>query len=285
MSLNSFLLLLFVIILSSCSAKEEQKSIIKEQDVNLQMIESYQKGKEALEKGDALFAAKMFNEAELLYPQSEWAARSSLMAAYAYYSQDYYVDAVYELERYLKVYPKSPNQDYVHFLLAMCYYEKIVDEKKDIEPLIKAREKFEFIIKNYPDSDFAGDAKFKINLVMDILASKEMYIGKHYLKKQKWIPAINRFKTVVENYETTSHAEEALFRLVEVNYKIGLLDESKKYASILGYNYLSSEWYKRSYKILNPEYIEKIQMIKKEKKRSKGFLIKKVKKLFEFNGQ
>ena len=159
--------------------------------------------------------------------------------------------------------------------------KQIVDEKKDIEPLIKAREKFEFIIKNYPESDFAGDAKFKINLVMDILASKEMYIGKHYLKKQKWIPAINRFKTVVENYETTSHTEEALFRLVEVNYKIGLLDESKKYASILGYNYLSSEWYEKSYKILNPKYIEKVEMIKKEEKRSKDFLIKKVKKLFE----
>ena len=277
--LSAVLFLLFA--LQACSKNEKEISLIKEIDQEQEMISTYKEAFEALQKGDTYYAATKFLESELLFPQSNWAPKSALMAAYSYYLQDYYSEAIFNLERYLNTYPNDTRASYGHFLLAMCYYEKIVDEKKDIEPLIKAREKFEFIIKNYPDSDFAGDAKFKINLVMDILASKEMYIGKHYLKKQKWIPAINRFKTVVENYQLTSHAEEALFRLVEVNYKIGLLDESKKYASILGYNYLSSEWYEKSYKILNPKYIEKVEMIKKEEKRSKDFLIKKVKKLFE----
>ena len=223
----------------------------------------------------------MFMEAELLYPQSDWAPKSALMAGYAYYSQQYYSDAIFELDRYLKVYPTNPNQDYAHYLLALCYYETIVDEKKDLEPLRKAKQQFEFIIKEYPDSDFALDSKFKIDLVLDILAAKELYIGKHYLKEQKWIAAINRFKYVVENYETTAHVEEALFRLVEINYKLGLMEESNRYASVLGYNYQSSKWYNESYRILNPNYVSKIEKIEKEKKRSKNFLIRKFKSLFD----
>ena len=154
-------------------------------------------------------------------------------------------------------------------------------KKKDLEPLNKAKEKFEFVIREYPESDFAMDSKFKIDLVLDILAAKELYIGKHYLKDQKWIAAINRFKYVVENYETTAHVEEALYRLVEVNYKLGLLDESKRYASVLGYNYKSSKWYEESYRILNPKYVSKIERIEKENKRSKNFLIRKFKALFD----
>tara|TARA_A100001011_G_C14320203_1_gene850177 strand:+ start:2392 stop:3237 length:846 start_codon:yes stop_codon:yes gene_type:complete len=281
MSLKRFLLILFIIILSSCSGKDDKVSIISEKDVELQMIEAYEKGKKALDEGDVLYAAQMFMEAELLFPQSEWAPKSSLMAAYSYYSQQYYSDAIFELDRFLKVYPTSPSQDYAHYLLALCYYETIVDEKKDLEPLNKAKEKFEFVIREYPESDFAMDSKFKIDLVLDILAAKELYIGKHYLKDQKWIAAINRFKYVVENYETTAHVEEALYRLVEVNYKLGLLDESKRYASVLGYNYKSSKWYEESYRILNPKYVSKIERIEKENKRSKNFLIRKFKALFD----
>ena len=280
MSLKRLLLILCIFILSSCG-KEDQVNIISEQDVELQMIEAYEKGKKALDEGDILYAAKMFMEAELLFPQSDWAPRSSLMAAYAYYSQQYYSDAIFELDRYLKVYPTSPNQDYAHYILALCYYETIVDEKKDLEPLNKAKQKFKFIIKEYPDSDFALDSKFKIDLVLDILAAKEIYIGKHYLKDEKWIAAINRFKYVVENYETTAHVEEALYRLVEINYKLGLLEESNRYASVLGYNYQSSKWYEESYRILNPNYVSKIQKVEKEKKRNKNFLIKKFKSLFD----
>ena len=128
--------------------------------------------------------------------------------------QDYYFDAEYELKRFIKVYPNYKNISYAHYLLGMVYYEKIVDEKKDLEPLILAEKKFKFILKNYPDTDFALDATYKLNLIQDYLASKEMYIGIHYMKKKKWIAAINRFKNVVNNYEETSFIDEALHRLL-----------------------------------------------------------------------
>ena len=271
------LLLILSILLISCS-KEERISVIEEENIEAQMIEAFKEGYKELNKGDVLFAAKKFNEAELLYPQSVWAPKSALMAAYAYYSQSYYGDAIFELERYLKTYPKHKDIDYAHFILAMCYYETIVDVKRDLEPLLKAKKEFEFILNNYPSTDYAMDAKFKIDLINDILAGKEMYIGKHYLKKGKWIPAINRFKKVVEDYNTTVYVEEALHRLVEVYYKIGLTQESEKYAKVLGYNYQSSEWYKESYKVFNKEYKIKKKIVKKKSKKS--LIWRKFKSLF-----
>ena len=225
--------------------------------------------------GDALYSAKKFNEAELIFPQSEWAPVAALMSAYVYYSDDYYSDAIYELERYLKVYPVHKDKDYAHFLLAMCYYENIVDEKRDLNPLLKSKKEFEFIIKEYPTTDFAADAKFKIDLINDRLAGKEMYIGRHYLKSQKWIPAINRFKNVLENYQTTVYVEEAIHRLVETYYIIGLESESKKYANLLGYNYQSSDWYKASYKVFNKDYNFSQKKFLKNKKKDKRSLFKK----------
>ena len=261
--LNNIILSLIILILISCS-KDEKVSIVKEKNIQTQMIEAFKEGYKELESGDVLFAAKKFNEAELLYPQSEWAPRAALMAAYAYYSQDYYFDAEYELKRFLKVYPYEKNVPYAHYLLGMVYYEKIVDEKKDLGPLVMAEEKFKFIEKNYPNTDFALDSSYKLNLIQDYLASKEMYIGVYYIKKKKWIAAINRFKTVVEKYDETSFIDEALHRLVELYYKLGLIEESQKYASLLGYNYQSSEWYSKSYKIFNENYKSKLE-IKKEK--------------------
>ena len=272
------LLLILSILLISCS-KEERISVIEEENIEAQMIEAFKEGYKELNKGDVFFAAKKFNEAELLYPQSVWAPKSALMAAYAYYSQSYYGDAIFELERYLKTYPKHKDINYAHFILAMCYYETIVDVKRDLEPLLKAKKEFEFILNNYPSTDYAMDAKFKIDLINDILAGKEMYIGKHYLKKGKWIPAINRFKKVVEDYNTTVYVEEALHRLVEVYYKIGLTQESEKYAKVLGYNYQSSEWYKESYKVFNKEYVIKKKIVKK--KRKKSLIFRKFKSLFK----
>ena len=216
------------------------------------MIAAYTEGLDTLNKGDTFFAATKFLEAELLLPQSEWASKSALMASYAYYLQEYYSKSIFHLNRYLKTYPNNKNTVYANYLLAMCYYEAIEDEKKDLEPLIKAKKKFKFILTNYPDTDFALDSKFKIVLINDILASKEMYLGRHYVKKKKWIPAINRFKMVLKDYDTTIFAEEAIHRLVEIHYHIGLIDEAKKYASLLGYNYLSGEWYDKSYKLFNP---------------------------------
>ena len=261
--INNLFRLIIILLLISCS-KQEKVSIVKEKNIETQMIEAFKEGYEELENGDVLFAAKKFNEAELLYPQSDWAPRAALMAAYSYYSQDYYYDAEYELKRFLKIYPNQPNISYAHYLLGMVYYEKIVDEKKDLGPLLMAEKKFKFVEKNYPNSDFALDASYKLDLIQDYLASKEMYIGIHYIKKKKWIAAINRFKNVVNNYQETAFIDEALHRLVELHYKIGLIDESQKYASLLGYNYKSSEWYTKSYKIFNENYKSNIE-IKKEK--------------------
>ena len=261
--------------LTNCSKKEKVSTIVEE-DVEQQMIRAFREGYEEFKAGDSLFAAQKFNEAELLFPQSIWAPKAALMAAYVYYAQDYYFDAEFELKRFIKTYPKNPDLNYAHFLLAMCYYEKIVDEKKDLGPLLKAQNKFNFIIKEYPNSDYALDAKFKLDLIQDYLASKEMYIASHYRKKKKWIASINRYKTVVEQYDKTIYVEEALHRLVELYYTIGLENESQKYASLLGYNYQSSKWYEKSYKLFNKKYKSQME-IKKEKKS----MLKKFKKLFD----
>ena len=270
-----FFLITFVIF-TSCSSDNKKVSIIKESDLELQMIDAYKEGYEELEKGDVIYAAKKFNEAELLYPQSKWASKAVLLSAYAYYSQNYYDRSIQELERFIKKYPNHKNMDYAYFLLAMCYYENIIDEKKDLEPLLISKTRFEFIINNYPDTDFAQDAKYKINLINDVLASKEIYLGKYYLKKQKWAAAINRFKNILELYETTIYVEEALHRLVETYYKIGLIEEAEKYASVLGYNYQSSDWYEQTYKVFNRQYQTSYE-IKKEK----SSVFAKFKKLFE----
>ena len=269
-----------IFLLYSCSDKEKKITVIEEDNLELQMIESFEKGYEALDEGDILFAAKKFNEAELLFPQSSWAPRAALLAAYAYYSQDYYGDAIYELQRFIKTYPNHKNISYAHYLLAMCYYETTVGEKKDLAPLLNAQQKFEFIISEYPNTDFALDSSFKIGLILDQLAAKEMYIGRHYIKKKNWIPAINRFKTVIEKYDTTIFTEEALYRLVEIYYKVGLLEESKKYAKLLGYNYQSSKWYENSYSLFDKNYKKKSKKVAQVKKRDKRFLIKKFKSLF-----
>jgi len=269
-----FIFFLVSFFLTNCT-KKEKTSVIVEEDVELQMIRAFREGYEEFEAGDALYAAQKFNEAELLFPQSPWAPKAALMAAYVYYAQDYYYDAESELERFIKTYPKNENLNYAHFLLGMCYYEKIVDEKKDLGPLLKAQEKFIFIVKEYPESDYALDAEYKLDLIQDYLASKEMYIALHYLKKKKWIASINRYKTVVDQYDKTIYVQEALHRLVELYYTIGLETESQKYASVLGYNYQSSQWYEKSYKIFNTDYKTKLE-IKKEKES----MLKKFKKLF-----
>tara|TARA_B110000027_G_C16087547_1_gene286734 strand:+ start:155 stop:1000 length:846 start_codon:yes stop_codon:yes gene_type:complete len=271
-----FILFLFIY---SCADKNKTSEII-ENDMELQMANAYKAGFIELEAGDVLLAAKKFNEAELLFPQSPWAAKSALMAAYAYYTQDYYSDAIYELERFIKTYPKHPDIPYAHFLLGMCFYEQIVDETKDLESILLAKKQFEFLINDYPSTDFALDSKFKIDLINEVLASKEMFIGKYYLKRRKWIPAINRFKKVANDYSTTIYVEEALHRLVETFYHIGLVDESKKYANTLGYNYQSSDWYKNTYKIFNKNYMDKIKKIKEDKKEKKG-IMKRFQGLFE----
>ena len=271
----NFLIILFF--LYSCSGKDNEKvSVISDGELETQMIEAYKEGMRELEKGDVIYASRKFNEAELLYPQSAWASKSILMAAYAFYSQNYYDRSILELERFISKYPKHKNIDYAYFLLAMNYYETIVDEKKDLEPLLLSKEKFEYILQNFPETDFAQDSKYKLGLIQDVLASKEMHIGKYYLKRKKWVAAINRFKTVISDYETTVYVEEALHRLVETYYKIGLVEEAEKYASVLGYNYQSSKWYEATYIIFNKEY--KTSLTTKKDKKS---VLKKFKNIFK----
>ena len=282
--MNSFLkwIILGLIIISqiSCS-KKEKITILENRDLQSQMSELYMDGYEAFLDKDTLFAAKKFNEAELIFPQSEWAPIAALMTAYVYYADDYYSDAIYHLERYLKVYPKHKDIDYGHYLLGICFYENIVDEGRDLGPILKAKEQFEILIKNYPKTEFAIDASFKLGLITDRLAGKEMYIGRHYQKSQKWIAAINRFKNVLENYDTSVYIEEAIYRLAEIHYIIGLEDEAKRYASLLGYNYGTSNWYKASYKIFNKNYDLSEKEIFSIKERDKKSMFKKFKKRFK----
>ena len=265
---NFFLLIIIIIFFNSCSKEGIEKSTIKEKSLDLQVLEAYQEGIKSLKGGDVLFAAKKFNEAEILFPQSVWAPKSALMAAYSYYSQDYYGDAVAELKRFIRVYPIHKDLDYAYYLLSISYYEQIVDEKKDLDSIMNAKINFTIVIDKFPNTEYAMDSRFKIDLINDILASKEMYLGRYYFSKKKWIPAINRFRTVIDEYETTIYSEEALHRLVEVYYIIGLENESQKYAKTLGYNYQSSKWYKESYRIFNKDYIIE-KKVKNKTKRKK----------------
>jgi len=269
-----FIILIF---LQACSNNEKEVSLIKTLDQETEMVLTYKEAFDSLKKGDTYYAAKKFLEAELLYPQSEWAPKSLLMASYSYYLQDYYSEALFNLERFIDLYPKDKKIVYAHYLIAMCYYETIEGEKRDLEPLLMANKKFKLIISSYPSTDFAIDAKFKISLIEEVLASKEMYVGRHYLKKEKWIPAIKRFQNIIKNYSETVYIEEALHRLVEIHYRVGLENESNKYAKLLGYNYKSGEWYEKSYKILNQDY--KVKIIIDTKSKKKG-VIQKFKALF-----
>ena len=270
------LILFSLIFLYSCSKKTENIKVIKETDQKMEMISAYKNGMDLFEIGDYFASSKKFLEAEILFPQSEWAPKSVLMASYSYYMQSYYTLAIENIKRYFKTYPNDKNKAYAHYLLAICYYETIEGEKKDLAPLLLSKKEFNFVIKNFPNTDYAYDAKFKIDLINDILAAKEVYIGRHYIKKKKWIPALNRFKNVLKEYETTIHVEEAIHRLVEIYYKLGMEEESLKYASLLGYNYNSGEWYKETYKIFNRKY----EISAPEKKKEKSKILGKIKSLF-----
>ena len=271
--MKRFIFILLLVLLASCAKETNKSSIIKEKSLELQVREAYLEGLEALEQGDVLFAARKFNEVEILFPQSDLAPKSSLMAAYSYYAQDYYEDCIFELIRFLNLYPKDKNLDYAYYLLGISHYEQIVDEKKDTFSILKAKEYFEYINLNYPNTEYSIDASFKIELINDILASKELYIGRYYVDKKKWIPAINRFKNVVDDYDTTVYVEEALFRLVEVYYLLGVEEEAKKYAKLLGYNYQSSQWYENSYALFDKKYKKK----KITKINKKNNIVKKIK--------
>ena len=258
---------------NSCTKKNEA---IYEPKKKVDAFELYKEGMEAFDKNDFFFASKKFSDAELNFDKVDFAAKSSIMSAYSLYGINFYDEALENLNRYLKVYPADKNIIYAHFLIAIIYFEQISDEKKDIDPLIKANEKINFFLEKYPNTDYAIDLRFKKDLIENQLAAKEMYIAKYYISVKKWVPAIQRLKEIVTKYEKTIFIEEALHRLVEIHYHIGLEKEAKKYASILGYNYNSSEWFKQTYKVLNKDYkiSNKIASSDKKGKKDKSFIKK-----------
>jgi len=270
---------LSIFFIYSCSKDEKQIKIVKQINQTEELISTYVEAKNALEIGDYYLASKKFLEAEILFPQSQWAPKSLIMASYSYYLQDYYNESIRSLKRYLENYPNDKNLVYARYLLALNYFELIEGEKRDIAAIFLAKEQFQLIVKNFPNTEYALDSRYKINLLNDLLAAKEIYLGRYYIKKQKWIPALNRFKEVIDNYETTIYVEEAIHRMVEINYKLGLVDESKKYSSLLVYNYQSSQWYKETFKIFNKNYSIPI---KQNQKNKKG-LIKQFKNFFNQN--
>ena len=272
-----FIYICIFILILSCSKKIEQVSDLKENNLEAQMIEVYKEGMEEFEKGDVIFAGKKFSEAELLFPQSVWAPRAVLMASYGYFSQGYYTYAINELERFIVKYKNHPQIDYAYYLLALCHYDQIVDERKDLNEILQAKKYFEIVINEYSNTDYADDSKFKLQFITEIMASKEMYLARYYVDREKWIPAIKRFQKVVNEYDTTIFVEEALHRLVELNYKIGLIEEAEKYASILGYNYQSSLWYEASYALVSKDY----QIKKVDDKDQRETILKKFKNLFK----
>ena len=231
-----------------------------------------------MNEGELFIAAKKFSEAEAILPKIEMSAKSALMSSYCLYGINFYDEAIEKLESYITKYPADKNIPYAHYLIAISLYEQILDEKKDLAPLLKSKDKIEFYLKNYSDTDYALDLKFKKDLIINQLAAKELYVAKYYIEGQKWIAAINRLKVIVDEYEETVFIEEALHRLVEIYYKIGLEEEAKAAAVLLGYNYNSSEWYKQSYKVLNKEY--KIPK-KVDKKKTDGLIKRTIKKILK----
>ena len=258
----------------SCSGAK--KDAIYEPSNKLNPYDLYKEGIEAFEINDYFFASKKFSEAELNFENIELAAKSAIMSSYSLYGISFYDDALQNLERYLRTYPADKNVIYAHYLIAIIYFEQIEDEKKDLNPLMEANKKIEFFLNKYPNSDYAIDLRFKKDLIVNQLAAKELFVAKYYISTQKWIPAINRLKIIVNKYDKTIFIEEALHRLVEIHYHLGLENESKKYAKILGYNYNSSEWFKQSYKVLNKNYHIKEDKKKNEKTLSEKSFLKKI---------
>jgi outer membrane protein assembly factor BamD len=266
--------LTFIFLFSFCSKKEALYEPSKKVDAYV----LYKEGLDAFQKNDYFFASAKFSEAELNFKQSELAAKASLMSSYALYGINFYDEALENLNRFLKTYPADKNIKYAHYLIAIIFYEQMGDEKKDINPLLKAQKKINFYIKNFPDTEYAIDLKFKLKLIQNQLAAKELYVARFYISTKKWIPAINRLKNIVNIYDQTIFVEEALHRLVEIHYHIGLEEEAKKYAQILGYNYNSSEWFQESYKVFNKDYkYEEKKLQKKNDENEVGFFKKMIK--------
>jgi outer membrane protein assembly factor BamD len=210
----------------------------------------YMAAKERLDRGDVKVAAALFDEVERQHPYSVWARRAQLMSAFSYYVGRDYNKAIDSANRFLEVHPGNHDAPYAYYLIALCYYEQIADVDRDQAITEQAQTALNEVIRRYPQSDYAADARLKLDLVDDHLAGKEMQLGRFYERSGRWLSAQLRFKNVVDKYQTTSHAPEALFRLTETNLALGIPTEAQKYASVLGSNYPGSKWYQKAFKLM-----------------------------------
>ncbi len=267
-----FLFFFIFLLISECAKKEELSNKPPDEKESYKI---YKEGLDAMNDGELFFAAQKFSEAEKILPVIEHSAKALLMSSYCYYSINFYDEAIASLDNFLRKYPADKNIEYASYLIALSNYEQILDEKKDLDPLLKTKKIVEDYIKQYPDNDYTLDLKFKLGLIQNQLAAKEIYIAKYYIKTQKWIPAINRLKIVISDYEETIFVEEALHRLVEIYYNLGLVGEAKKTAQILGYNYNSSRWYENSYSLLNKDYEKEQKKLRNQSKKKERGLVRK----------
>ncbi len=234
--------------LASCSSTDKELDEIAEKNEPLDVL--YDKAFATFNRGSYRAAIDQFEEVERQYPYSEWAARAEILAAYSAYRGGQFDDGIVILDRFVKLHPTHPSTPYAYYLTAMTYYTQISDVKRDQKMSERSRDALRDVVARYPHTDYARDAQVKLDLVSDHLAGKEMEIGRYYLRHMDYVAAINRFKQVVEQYQTTSHAPEALHRLVECYLRLGVVEEAKKYAAVLGYNYPGSDWYKYSYEMM-----------------------------------
>lgn len=240
--------LLLIVGVAACSSDADDKK--KLEDENKPPEQIYNEAQSKLDEQSYKAAAKKFLEVETQHPYSKWASQAQIQAAYSYYRAEQYDDAINTLERFIKMSPGSPDVPYAYYLISLSYYNRISDVGRDQEMTNKARQALKDVIARYPDSDYARDAKFKLDLTEDQLAGKEMEVGRYYLKRKQYVAAINRFKKVVELYPSTAQIEEALHRLVECYLALGIVPEAQKYAAVLGHNYPGSPWYEDSYNLL-----------------------------------
>ena len=237
--------LLGVLLLAGCAGKKKD-DIVPEKPVDV----LYNHAQDLMQQENYRDAAKAFEEVDREHPYSEWATRAEMMTAYAYYMSNQYDDAITAAKRYIELHPGNKDVPYAYYIVGICYYEQISDIGRDQELTHKAMDAFNELVRRFPDSDYARDAKLKLDLATDHLAGKEMEIGRYYENRKDWVAAINRFRNVVEHYQTTTHVPEALERLVECYLALGQPEEAQSAAAVLGYNFPGSDWYKRSYALL-----------------------------------
>jgi len=243
------LLSMSLLILGSCSGTEKAPRQEQQSDVNA----LYSQAAEALDNQQYLQASKLFEEVERQHPYSQWSTQAQIMAAYSYYENKSYNEAIISLDRFIQLHPGNDNIDYAYYLRALSFYEQIVDVRRDQMMTDEALQSFNTLITRFPDSKYSRDASLKRDLTMDHLAGKEMEVGRYYLNRGHVNAALNRFLVVVEDYQTTTHTAEALHRLVEGYLTLGLKQEATRVAAVLGHNYPGSEWYERSYALLDED--------------------------------